>query len=304
VIVQLGGQTALKLARKLHALGIKIIGTSFPDMDLSEDRGSFSDLLKELNIPYPNYGVAEDADEAIKVAKEVGYPVLVRPSYVLGGQGMKIVINDEDLEKAVIDLLGDLPGNRVLIDHFLDRAEEAEVDLICDGEDVHIIGMMEHIEPAGIHSGDSSAVLPPFSLSPIVQKQMEDYSIMLAKNMNILGLLNIQFAIKNEKVYVIEANPRASRTVPFIAKAYQIPFVNIATQVMLGVKKIKDFTFDRKLTGFAIKEPVFSFEKFPGVNKELGPEMKSTGEAIRFIKDLQDPLFRQWSKEKSMYLSR
>lgn len=304
VIVQLGGQTALKLAKKLHALGIRIIGTSFPDMDLSEDRGSFSDLLKELNIPYPNYGVAEDADEAIKVAREVGYPVLVRPSYVLGGQGMKIVINDEDLEKAVIELLGDLPGNRVLIDHFLDRAEEAEVDLICDGESVHIIGMMEHIEPAGIHSGDSSAVLPPFSLSDEVKRQMEEYAVQLAHNMNIIGLLNIQFAIKNEKVYVIEANPRASRTVPFIAKAYQIPFVNIATKVMLGVNKLKDFTFNRKLTGYAIKEPVFSFEKFPGVNKELGPEMKSTGEAIRFIKDLQDPLFRQWTKEKSMYLSR
>ena len=305
VIVQLGGQTALKLAKKLHERGIKIIGTSFPDMDLSEDRGSFSDLLKELGIPYPNYGVAEDADEAIKVAKDVGYPVLVRPSYVLGGQGMKIVINDEELEKAVIELLGDLPGNRCLIDHFLDRAEEAEIDLICDHDnEVHIIGMMEHIEPAGIHSGDSSAVLPPFSLSETVKKQMETYAIQLAKNMNIRGLLNIQFAIKNEKVYVIEANPRASRTVPFIAKAYKIPFINIATKVMLGEKKIKDFVFERKLVGYAIKEPVFSFDKFPGVNKELGPEMKSTGEAIRFIKDLNDPHFRQLSKEKSMFLSR
>ncbi|MFN4083279.1 MAG: carbamoyl-phosphate synthase large subunit [Bacteroidia bacterium] len=304
VIVQLGGQTALKLAKKLYEQGIKIIGTSFPDMDISEDRGSFSDLLKELNIPYPNYGVAEDAEEAIKVANKVGYPVLVRPSYVLGGQGMKIVINDEELEQAVIDLLGDLPGNRCLIDHFLDRAEEAEIDLICDGEDVHIIGIMEHIEPAGIHSGDSSAVLPPFSLSESVQKQMEEYAIKLAHKMNIKGLLNIQFAIKNEKVYVIEANPRASRTVPFIAKAYQIPYINIATKIMLGVNKLKDFTFKRKLTGYAIKEPVFSFDKFPNVNKQLGPEMKSTGEAIRFIKDLNDPLFRQWSKEKSMYLSR
>jgi carbamoyl-phosphate synthase large subunit len=273
-------------------------------MDMSEDRGTFSDLLKELNIPYPNYGVAEDADEAIKVAKEVGYPVLVRPSYVLGGQGMKIVINDEDLEKAVIELLGDLPGNRCLIDHFLDRAEEAEIDLICDGEDVHIIGMMEHIEPAGIHSGDSSAVLPPFSLSANVQKLMEEYAIILGRKMNIRGLLNIQFAIKNEKVYVIEANPRASRTVPFIAKAYQIPYVNIATKIMLGAAKLKDFKFERKLVGYAIKEPVFSFEKFPGVSKELGPERKSTGEAIRFIKDLNDPHFRQLSKEKSMFLSR
>lgn len=304
VIVQLGGQTALKLAKKLHEAGIKIIGTSFADMDLSEDRGSFSDLLKELQIPYPDYGVAEDAEEAIKVANKVGYPVLVRPSYVLGGQGMKIVINDEDLEKAVIELLGDLPGNRVLIDHFLDRAEEAEIDLICDGENVHIIGMMEHIEPAGIHSGDSSAVLPPFSLSANVQQQMEAYATQLAYKMNIRGLLNIQFAIKNEKVYVIEANPRGSRTVPFIAKAYQIPYVNIATKVMLGANKISDFTFERKLTGYAIKEPVFSFSKFEGVNKELGPEMKSTGEAIRFIKDLNDPVFRQWIKEKSMYLSK
>lgn len=304
VIVQLGGQTALKIARKLHENGIKIIGTTFPDMDISEDRGSFSDLLKELNIPYPNYGVAEDAEEAIKVANQVGYPVLVRPSYVLGGQGMKIVINDEELEQAVIDLLGDLPGNRCLIDHFLDRAEEAEIDLICDGENVHIIGMMEHIEPAGIHSGDSSAVLPPFSLSSAVQQQMEEYAIKLAKKMNILGLLNIQFAIKNEKVYVIEANPRASRTVPFIAKAYQIPYINIATKVMLQNNKLTDFTFERKLKGYAIKEPVFSFDKFPNVNKQLGPEMKSTGEAIRFIKDLQDAHFRQLSKEKSMYLSR
>ncbi|MES2726630.1 MAG: carbamoyl-phosphate synthase large subunit [Bacteroidota bacterium] len=304
VIVQLGGQTALKLARKFHEHGIKIIGTSFPDMDLSEDRGSFSDLLKELDIPYPNYGVAEDADEAIAVANKVGYPVLVRPSYVLGGQGMKIVINDEDLEKAVIDLLGDLPGNRVLIDHFLDRAEEAEIDLICDGETVHIIGMMEHIEPAGIHSGDSSAVLPPFSLSENVQKQMEDIATKLAFKMNIRGLMNMQFAIKNEKVYVIEANPRSSRTVPFIAKAYGIAYVNIATKIMLGENKLTDFTFDRQLKGYAIKEPVFSFNKFPNVNKELGPEMKSTGESIRFIKDLNDPHFRQLKSEKSMFLSK
>jgi carbamoyl-phosphate synthase large subunit len=304
VIVQLGGQTALKLARKLEAMGVKIIGTSFANMDISEDRGSFSDLLKELDIPYPDYGVAEDADEAVAVANKIGYPVLVRPSYVLGGQGMKIVINDEDLEQAVISLLGDLPGNRVLIDHFLDRAEEAEIDLICDGQDAHVIGMMEHIEPAGIHSGDSYAVLPPFSLSQNVQDTMEKYARNLAIKMNIVGLLNIQFAIKNEKVYVIEANPRASRTVPFIAKAYQIPYINIATKIMLGAKKLQDFKFERKLVGYAIKEPVFSYEKFPEVKKELGPEMKSTGEAIRFIKDLQDPYFRHLYKEKSMYLSK
>ena len=304
VIVQLGGQTALKMAEKLQQFGIKIIGTSYDNMDIAEDRGRFSDLLKELNIPYPNYGVAEDAEEALVVAHKVGYPVLVRPSYVLGGQGMSIVINDEDLENAVVKLLGDLPGNRVLIDHFLDRAEEAESDSICDGEDVHIVGLMEHIEPAGIHSGDSSAVLPPFNLSDNVIRQMEEYSIKLAKALNVIGLLNIQFAIKDEKVYVIEANPRASRTVPFIAKAYDVPYIKIAAKVMLGVNKLKDFKIERKLEGYAIKEPVFSFDKFPEVEKQLGPEMKSTGEAIRFIKDLDDPYFVKLYKEKSMYLSK
>ncbi|TJZ52542.1 carbamoyl-phosphate synthase large subunit [Sphingobacterium olei] len=303
VIVQLGGQTALKMAERLEALGVKIIGTSFSDMDLAEDRGRFSDLLKELNIPYPKYGVATSAEEAIRVANEVGYPVLVRPSYVLGGQGMSIVINDEDLEKAVVNLLKSLPGNQILIDHFLDRAEEAESDSISDGEDVHIIGMMEHIEPAGIHSGDSSAVLPPFSLSDQVQAKMEEYSVKLAQALNVRGLLNIQFAIKNENVYVIEANPRASRTVPFIAKAYDVPYINIATKVMLGENKLKDFKIERKLEGWAIKEPVFSFSKFPEVDKQLGPEMKSTGEAIRFIKDLQDPYFRELVSKKSMFLN-
>lgn len=304
VIVQLGGQTALKMAEKLHENGIKIIGTSYNDMDVAEDRGRFSDLLKELEIPYPRYGVAENAEEAIVVANEVGYPVLVRPSYVLGGQGMSIVINDEDLEKAVVKLLGDLPGNRVLIDHFLDRAEETESDSICDGEDVHIVGLMEHIEPAGIHSGDSSAVLPPFSLSEKVMNDMETYSKKIAKALNVIGLLNIQFAVKDEKVYVIEANPRASRTVPFIAKAYDVPYINIAAKVMLGINKLKDFTIERKLEGYAIKEPVFSFNKFPEVTKELGPEMKSTGESIRFIKDTEDPYFRKLVKDKSMYLSK
>ncbi|TCD03282.1 carbamoyl-phosphate synthase large subunit [Pedobacter psychroterrae] len=304
VIVQLGGQTALKMAEKLQEHGIKIIGTSYNDMDVAEDRGRFSDLLKELDIPYPKYGVAENAEEAIIVANQVGYPVLVRPSYVLGGQGMSIVINDEDLEKAVVKLLGDLPGNRVLIDHFLDRAEETESDSICDGEDVHIVGLMEHIEPAGIHSGDSFAVLPPFSLSEKVISDMETYSKKIARALNVIGLLNIQFAVKNEKVYVIEANPRASRTVPFIAKAYDVPYINIAAKVMLGVNKLKDFTIVRKLEGFAIKEPVFSFYKFPEVTKELGPEMKSTGEAIRFIKDTEDPYFRKLVKDKSMYLSK
>jgi carbamoyl-phosphate synthase large subunit len=304
VIVQLGGQTALKMAEKLHEHGIKIIGTSFNDMDIAEDRGRFSDLLKELGIPYPKYGVAESAEEALEVAHQVGYPVLVRPSYVLGGQGMSIVINDEDLERAVVNLLRNLPGNRVLIDHFLDRASEAESDSIGDGEDVHIVGIMEHIEPAGIHSGDSYAVLPPFDLSDSVMEQIEEYTIKLSKALNVRGLLNIQFAVKNDKVYVIEANPRASRTVPFIAKAYDAPYINIAAKIMLGANKLKDFKIERKLVGYAIKEPVFSFDKFPEVTKELGPEMKSTGEAIRFIPNLMDPYFRHLYKEKSMYLSK
>jgi len=304
VIVQLGGQTALKLAEKLHARGIKIIGTSYDSMDIAEDRGRFSDRLKDLDIPYPAYGTAVDVDEAIAVANKVGYPVLVRPSYVLGGQRMRIVINDDEVEKAVVSLLKHLPGNNILIDHFLDRCQEAEIDAIFDGEDFHVMGVMEHIEPAGIHSGDSNAVLPAFNLTPLIVHTMEEYAEKIARELKIKGLINIQFAIKDGKVFVIEANPRASRTTPFIAKAYQIPYLNIATKVMMGVNKLKDFTFEKKLKGFAIKEPVFSFEKFPGVSRELGPEMKSTGEAIRFIKDLRDPYFRQLYKDRSMYLSR
>ena len=304
VIVQLGGQTALKLAKRLTERGIKIIGTSFDSLDIAEDRGRFSDLLKDLNIPYPEYGTAYTADEAIEVANQVGYPVLVRPSYVIGGQRMRIVINDAEVEKAVVGILKHIPDNKILIDHFLDRCQEAEVDAIFDGETFHVMGVMEHIEPAGIHSGDSNAVLPAFNLTPLIVATMEFYSEKIARALNIKGLINIQFAIKDDKVYVIEANPRASRTTPFIAKAYQIPYLNIATKVMLGANKLTDFTMDKKLDGFAIKEPVFSFDKFPGVNKELGPEMKSTGEAIRFIKDLRDPYFRTLYKERSMNLSR
>ncbi len=304
VIVQLGGQTALKLAKRLHENGIKIVGTSFDDMDIAEDRGRFSDLLKELGIPYPNYGTAYNTDDAIEVAKEVGYPVLVRPSYVLGGQRMRIVINDDELEKSVLSLLKHLPGNKILIDHFLDRCQEAEVDAICDGEDVHIMGIMEHIEPAGIHSGDSHAVLPCFNLGQLEIDEMADYAKKIALRLNIKGLINIQFAIKDGKVFVIEANPRASRTTPFIAKAYGVPYLNIATKVMMGENMLKDFDVKKHLEGFAVKEPVFSFDKFPNVNKELGPEMKSTGEAIRFIKNLRDPWFRQLYKERSMHLSK
>ncbi|HLF45022.1 MAG TPA: carbamoyl-phosphate synthase large subunit [Chitinophagaceae bacterium] len=304
VIVQLGGQTALKLAEKLEKKGIKIIGTSYESLDIAEDRGRFSNLLKELNIPYPDFGTAYTVDEAIEAANKVGYPVLVRPSYVLGGQRMRIVLNDAELENAVISLLKHIPGNKILIDHFLDRCQEAEIDAICDGEKFHVMGIMEHIEPAGIHSGDSHAVLPAFNLSLLEIQDMVDYAKMIALELKVKGLINIQFAIKETKVYVIEANPRASRTTPFIAKAYNKPYLNYASKVMMGEMKVADIPEEKNLNGFAIKEPVFSFNKFPNVNKELGPEMKSTGEAIRFIKDLRDPYFRQLYKDRSMYLSK
>ena len=304
VIVQLGGQTALKLAEKLERYGIKIIGTDYKSLDLAEDRGSFSSLLKDNNIPYPQFGVIEDADQAIELSKELGFPLLVRPSYVLGGQSMKIVINEQELESHVIDLLKDIPGNKVLLDHFLDGAIEAEADAICDGEDVYIIGIMQHIEPAGIHSGDSYAVLPPYNLGDFIIRQIEQHTKTIALALKTVGLINIQFAIKDDQVYIIEANPRASRTVPFICKAYDEPYVNYATKVMLREKKVKDFKFSPKKQGYAIKVPVFSFNKFPNVNKELGPEMKSTGEAIYFIDDLMDDYFLKIYSERNLYLSR
>ncbi|HEY4653285.1 MAG TPA: carbamoyl-phosphate synthase large subunit, partial [Cyclobacteriaceae bacterium] len=304
VIVQLGGQTALKLAEKLHKYGIKIIGTSFDSLDLAEDRGRFSTLLKDLGIPYPEFGVATDPDNALEVSKEIGFPLLVRPSYVLGGQSMKIVINEKELEEHIIDIWKHLPENKVLLDHFLDGAIEAEADAICDGEDVYIIGVMQHIEPAGIHSGDSYAVLPPYNLGDFIMAQMENYTIRIAQALKVKGLINIQFAIRKDRVYVIEANPRASRTVPFICKAYNEPYANYATKIMLGEKRVKDIKFTPQKHGYAIKEPVFSFSKFPDVNKELGPEMKSTGESIYFIDDLMDDYFLKIYAERNLYLSR
>jgi carbamoyl-phosphate synthase large subunit len=304
VIVQLGGQTALKLAEKLERYGIKILGTSFEALDLAEDRGRFSKVLKENNIPFPEYGVVESAEQALELSDDLGFPLLVRPSYVLGGQKMKIVINKEELEHHVVDIINEMGNNQILLDHFLGGAIEAEADAICDGEDVYIIGIMQHIEPAGIHSGDSYAVLPPYNLGDFVMQQIEDITKKIAVALKTVGLINIQFAIKDDKVYVIEANPRASRTVPFIAKAYDEPYVNYATKVMLGAKKVKDFNFNPRKEGYAIKIPVFSYEKFPDVKKELGPEMKSTGEAIRFIKNLKDPFFTKIYSERNMHLSK
>lgn len=304
VIVQLGGQTALKLAEKLNRYGIKIFGTSFDALDLAEDRGRFSRVLDENNIPFPKYGVVKDAEQALELSDELGFPLLVRPSYVLGGQKMKIVINKEELEHHVVDILHEMGENQILLDHFLGGAIEAEADAICDGEDVYIIGVMQHIEPAGIHSGDSYAVLPPYNLGDFVMQQIEDITKKIAVKLKTVGLINIQFAIKDDKVYVIEANPRASRTVPFIAKAYDEPYVNYAVKIMLGEKKVKDFNFSPKRQGYAIKIPVFSYQKFPDIKKELGPEMKSTGEAIQFIDSLRDPFFMKIYSERNMHLSR
>ena len=304
VIVQLGGQTALKLAEKLDRYGVKIIGTSFKSLDLAEDRGSFSTLLKDNDIPYPEFGVAQTADQALELADKLDFPILVRPSYVLGGQGMKIVINKEDLEAHVVDLLQKIPNNKLLLDHYLDGAIECEADAICDGENVQIIGIMEHIEPCGIHSGDSNATLPVFNLGEYVVQQIKDHTHKIALALNTVGLINIQYAVKNDIVYVIEANPRASRTVPFIAKAYKQPYVNFATKVMLGKNKISDFDYNPQLEGYAIKQPVFSFNKFPNVNKQLGPEMKSTGESILFIDNLKEDEFYDLYSRRKMYLTK
>ncbi|MCB0380842.1 MAG: ATP-grasp domain-containing protein, partial [Flavobacteriales bacterium] len=304
VIVQLGGQTALKLAEKLEKYGIKILGTSFEALDIAEDRGRFSKVLEELKIPFPKYGIVESAEQAIQLSKDLGFPLLVRPSYVLGGQKMKIVINEEELEHHVVDILKAMPNNQILLDHFLGGAIEAESDAICDGKDTYIIGIMQHIEPAGIHSGDSYAVLPPYNLGDLIITQIEEITKKIAVALKTVGLINIQFAIKDDVVYVIEANPRASRTVPFIAKAYREPYVKYATKVMLGENKVKDFNFKPYKKGYAIKIPVFSFSKFPDVDKELGPEMKSTGEAIYFIDSLKDKFFRDIYAERNLYLSR
>ncbi len=304
VIVQLGGLTALKLAQQLHAAGIPILGTDFSFLDLAEDRGLFSDLLKAYNIPHPAYGVVTDEQSARRLAKSLGFPLLVRPSYVLGGENMKIVSNETELEEHVARLMRQMTGNRILIDHFLEDAVEAEVDAISDGQHVHIMGIMQHIEPAGIHSGDSYAVLPPYDLSDLVLQKMEQYTKLLVKALQVCGFINIQFAIQGDQVYVIEANPRASRTVPFICKAHGVPYVQHAVAMMLGHKALAELKFPPHPKGYAIKEPVFSFDKFPRVNKALGPEMRSTGESIYFIDDLKNDYFAKLYAKRNLYLSK
>ncbi len=303
VILQVGGQTALKLGKRFLEEGIKIFGTAFEMIDFAEDRGEFSKFLKKLDIPFPEYGTATEVEEAVKIAKRIGYPVLIRPSYVLGGQGMRIAVKEEELRKYVANILKTHPENAFLIDKYLEHAIEVDVDSVYDGDQLHIAGIMQHIEPAGVHSGDSTAVLPPYSLSDEVIKTIEDHQLKIAENMEILGFLNVQYAVKDEVVYVLEANPRTTRTIPFLAKANQIPEAAIGVKVMLGAK-LKEFDLKSKLVNWAIKEPVFPFDKFPEVKKELGPEMKSTGESIYFAKNFDDEHFKKPYEFKSLYLSK
>ena len=309
VMVQLGGQTALKLARDLLAAGVHIFGTPFEQMDLAEDRGKFSETLEELGIPFPPYGIAHSVEEAVQVSEQIGYPILVRPSYVLGGQGMRIAINKEEVADYVANVLRMFPDNEVLLDRFLEDAIEVDVDCLSDGETVHIGGIMQHIEPAGVHSGDSTAVLPPYSLSDETQAVIRDTVTRIAKRLGVVGMMNAQLAVQQkesgDEVYVIEANPRASRTVPFVAKATNVPVARIGAKLMLGAT-LDQFADElvSDLEGFAVKEPVFSWDKFPEVVKELGPEMKSTGEAIAFVDDITDEHISKPFEMRNLYLSR
>ena len=265
------------------------------------------DILNRLDIPSPPYGVAHSVEEAVATADDLGYPTLIRPSYVLGGEGMRIAINRDEVAEYVDNILSIYPDNEILLDRFLEDATEIDVDAVCDGEEVWITGIMEHIEPAGVHSGDSTAVLPPFSLSEEIQETIRQYTRELAFELDVTGLLNVQMIVKDGTVYVIEANPRASRTVPFVAKASGIPIPAIATKVMLG-ESLSTFReqglLESDLEGYAIKEPVFSWDKFPEVPKELGPEMKSTGESIAFVDSLSVEEFEQPHEMKDLYLSR
>jgi carbamoyl-phosphate synthase large subunit len=281
VIVQFGGQTPLNLANRLHKAGVKVIGTSPDSIDLAEDRQRFGALLNELGIPQPDNGMAASAEEAREVAKRIGYPVLVRPSYVLGGRAMAIVYDQEALETYVRNAVGFTPDRPVLIDKFLEQAAEFDVDALADDTACVIAGIQEHIEEAGIHSGDSSCVLPPVRIDPEHLETMRHYTRKLAKALSVSGLMNIQFAIKDHRVYVLEVNPRASRTVPFVSKATGVPIARIAALVMAG-QKLKDFDLPEELTvkRFFIKSPVFPFAKFPGVDPVLSPEMHSTGEVM------------------------
>jgi len=288
VIVQFGGQTPLKLAMRLHNAGVKILGTSPDSIDLAEDRKRFGNLLHKLDIPQPQNGTAMTTDEAVKAARRIGYPVLVRPSYVLGGRAMNIVYTEESLVSYINKASLVSPDKPVLVDKFLEDAIEIDVDAIFDGEDIFIGGIMEHIEEAGIHSGDSACVIPPFTLSQQITDTIKDYTLRIAQALKVKGLINIQYALKNSTVYVLEANPRASRTVPFVSKTIKVPLAKIAARVMTG-QKLAELDFKKvdclSLKYFSIKEAVLPFNRFPGFDTILGPEMKSTGEVMGIDKN-------------------
>lgn len=281
IIVSFGGQTPLKISRELEKNGLKILGTSSVSIDIAEDRKKFGKLLDSINIPKPEYGTAKDPDSAKRTANKIGYPVLLRPSYVLGGRAMQIVYSDEQVERFFRDEAEASGEHPVLIDKFLEEAREIDVDAICDGKDVYIAGIMQHIEEAGIHSGDSTSILPPISINKKNLKQIKGYTKRIALELNVIGLINIQFAIKDNIVYVLEANPRASRTVPFVSKTTGIPVITIAAKIIAG-KKLKDFKLKNfeDLDYIGVKESIFPFQKFPRVKMFLGPEMRSTGEVM------------------------
>ena len=296
VIVQFGGQTAINLAMKLKKAGVNILGTTPENINVAEDREEFSKLLKRLNIPQAEGGTAFTKEEALEIAKRIGYPVLVRPSYVLGGRAMQIVYSEDELIEYMEEAVRVSEEHPVLIDKFLEDAIELDVDAICDGESVLIGAIMEHIEEAGVHSGDSATVIPPQTLPKEIIDTVIDYTAKLARALNIVGLLNVQYAVKDGVVYVLEANPRASRTVPYVSKSVGIPLAKLATRIMLGknleelikdydVEKVAEKVWIAKPKYVSIKEAVFPFQKLPGVDPVLGPEMKSTGEAIGIDKD-------------------
>ncbi|MEE8168004.1 MAG: carbamoyl-phosphate synthase large subunit [Candidatus Hydrothermarchaeales archaeon] len=293
VIVQFGGQTPLNLAVPLSRAGVNILGTSPRDIDRAEDREKFTQVLNKLGIPQADYGTGYSLEEAKEIAKRVGYPVLVRPSYVLGGRGMEIVYDDAQLEEFMEEAIEVSEEHPVLVDKFLQEAVEVDVDAVSDGKDVFIGGIMEHIEHAGIHSGDSACVLPPQTLDKSAVGKIKEYTIALAKELNVVGLLNIQYAVKEGKVYVLEANPRASRTVPYVSKCIGVPLAKVAAKVMLG-KHLKEMGYvgERKIHHVAVKEAVFPFAKLPGVDPVLSPEMKSTGEVIGIDFDFGKAYFK------------
>jgi carbamoyl-phosphate synthase large subunit len=279
-VVQFGGQTPLNIAAELEANGVKIIGTSPETIDLAEDRDRFRHIMEKLGIPQPPSGMASNLDEAIKIAERIGYPLMVRPSYVLGGRGMKIVLDEDMLRQYVTAAVDVTPDRPLLIDMFLEDAIEAESDAISDGIDAFVPAVMQHIEYAGIHSGDSACVIPPVIIKDELIRTIEDYTRRIAIEMNVVGLMNIQYAIYKDEVFILEANPRASRTVPLVSKICNIPMAKIATEIMLG-KKLSDFKLKRNhLKHFGVKEAIFPFNMFPVVDPVLGPEMRSTGEVL------------------------